>query len=161
SVVVMRSWQEFQKLHPILLRIEQCFARLQKSTLTLSRVGTSGEKTVAHWEDRREWYENQIRTDLAKINAQLYPWLAPFYIGDFGTLQQAIRTYRVRGEGQEFRRSEVALRYFFSTLPNGEKMKLGFWLDRPDLVADIIELDAERQILRNRMKNHLDICFAN
>ncbi|MEO1385380.1 MAG: hypothetical protein AAFV78_19350 [Bacteroidota bacterium] len=157
----MRSWQEFQQLHPVLLRIEQCYARLQKSTLCISKVGNPDGHIVSQWHDKRDWYENQMKLDIQKVNAHMYAWLAPFYMGDFVTLQQAMIQYGNIYIKPSPRESQIILDSFYGSLPVTEKARLGFWLDKPEQMVDLFNVAGEGYAFNSWLESYLSVYRAN
>ncbi|MEO0581146.1 MAG: hypothetical protein AAF135_02880 [Bacteroidota bacterium] len=102
-----------------------------------------------------------MKLDIQKVNAHVYAWLAPFYMGDFVTLQQAMIQYGNIHLKPSPRESQIMLDNFYSSLPVNEKARLGFWLDRPEWVAGILNTAGEGLAFNGWLESYLCVYRAN
>ena len=159
----MKNWKQYQQAEPILLRIEQRFARLQSFErrypanqthlhgFFLLRTSPTPER---HW---------------SKVSkAKQHPFLAKYITGcTHFTVAISYRLVAALGSSGMMDRqkddpeSRNAFYQFFRTVPLNIRLGLGQKLNHPELTEQALRIQAKIKAKKALVKSHLDKNFSN
>lgn len=158
----MRNWEEFKTVHPLLLRIESTYQRLEQFVnhypASESHIhGLSSEDI----QDAKEVILEEIRMDAASIPGRIYYWLYPFYEGNFLKLVAALGACNMMESQKDDVHTQKAFYRFFRTVPMAERLKLGDRLNQPELTEKAMRIQEKIKARKAQIKIRLDKLHSN
>lgn len=157
----MNTWQEFQAIHPLLLRIEERYTRLLNFESKFEDPPTGFEFSEEDLDAVRSAVYDSIRYDAQELTDKMYYWLYPFYDGNFLRLVAALGACGIMHKQQDNQASRMAFYKFFRSVPLEERLKLGEKLNQPDLAEQAARIEAKLTKRKSMLKAYMEKYHSN
>lgn len=158
----MKNWKQYQQAEPILLRIEQRFARLQsfqqRYPADQTHIHGFSPEDITH---AIEALLESMRSEALILPGKVYYWLYPFYSGNFLQLVAALGRCGMMDKQTDNEETRNAFYQFFKTVPLDIRLGLGKKLNHPELTEQALRIQAKIKAKKALVKSHLDKNFSN